>query len=58
VHNLEAEDDEELIANMELQKRQVRGGSHNFNIISNKRGVDDDFDLNRITEVSTVNEES
>jgi hypothetical protein len=58
VSNLEAEDDEELIANMELKKRPERGGSHNFNIYSERKDKQGDFDLNKISEVDIINEES
>ena len=43
---------------MKLNRKPERGGSHNFNIYSEKKGLDGDFDLNKISEVDTINEES
>ena len=43
---------------MELKKRPERGGSHNFNIYSERKDKQGDFDLNKISEVDIINEES
>lgn len=58
VSNLEAEEDDELIANMDLKSTIGRGGSHKYNIYSENKETEGDFDLNKISEVDPINEDS
>lgn len=63
VSNIEIEDDEDdndgIMSNMDIKRKVERGGSHNFNIYSNRQDKEGDFDFhNKKNKFEPIKEES